>query len=161
MDIELRKFGPQDFADYLRLVGNPKVMAMITGRAVPAAEAQRDYEKLLATNAFSPDLGQFRILDVRDGRFIGLAKLEATGAEAEKAELGYMLLPELWGKGIAGRVAGLLIERARRLPALRGLFAIIDPGNVASRRILINNGFASRAFRDFDGLPGEILELDW
>lgn len=53
MDITLEKFGPQDFADYFQVDSNPEVMSMITERAIPADEAQRDYEKLLPTMPFT------------------------------------------------------------------------------------------------------------
>lgn len=161
MDVALEKFDRQDFDDYFGLVGNPEVMAMITERAIPADEAQRDYEKLLAENALHPELGQFRILDARDRSFIGLGKLAVETAEADQAELGYILSPEYWGKGIASRIAKLLVARAERQPTLRRLFAIIDPANIPSRKILLNNGFVSKEFRDFDGLPGEVLERSW
>lgn len=160
MDIALEKFGRQDFDDYFRLVSNPEVMAMITERAIPADEARRDYEKLLAENALHPELGHFRVLDER-GTFIGLGKLAVETAEADQAELGYILAPEYWGKGIASRIATLLVARAERQPTLRSLFAIIDPANIPSRKILINNGFVSKEFMDFDGLPGEVLERTW
>jgi hypothetical protein len=38
--------------------------------------------------------------------------------------------------------------------------AIIDPKNLASRKILINNSFVSKEFKDIDGLASEILELN-
>jgi len=161
MDIVLNKFGACDFADYFRLVSDPKVMAMITERAIPADEARLDYEALLQANDLHPELGQFRILDAHHARFIGLAKLAVSSPHAKTAELGYMILPEYWGQGIASRVAGELIRRAREQSELHSLFAIIDPANLPSRKILINNDFVSRAFKDFDGLPGEILELVW
>ena len=160
MDIALKKFGPQDFPDYFRLVSSPVVMAMITERALPIDEAQRDYERLLADNALHPQLGHFRVLDDH-GTFIGLGKLAVETAEADQAELGYILSPEYWGRGIASRIANLLVARAECQPTLRSLSAIIDPANIPSRKILINNGFVSREFRDFDGLPGEVLERSW
>lgn len=132
------KFDRQDFSDDFRLVGNYEIMEMITERAIPAAEAQRDYEKRLADNALHPESGHFRVLDER-GTFIGLGKL----AVADWAELGYILAPEYWGKGIASRIASLLVAK---------------PANIPSRKILINNDFVSKEFRDFDGLPGEILK---
>lgn len=161
MTLVLVKFGPQDFDDYFRLVGDAQVMAMITERAIPIEEARRDYDEVLQTNGIHPDLGHFRVLDAQSQRFIGLGKLEVTAADADKAELGYMLLPAYWGKGIGGQVARLLTTQARRLPSLRGLFAIIDPANIPSRKILLDNGFVSKEFKDFDGLPGEMLEQVW
>lgn len=91
--------------------------------------------------------------------FIGLAKLEIKTENDKEAELGYMILPKYWGKGIGGKVAQSLIESARKHTGLTRIFAIIDPKNIASRKILINNGFESKEFKDFDGLPCEILEL--
>ncbi|MBY4897051.1 GNAT family N-acetyltransferase [Cupriavidus sp. AU9028] len=160
MELVLQKFGPGDFDDYFRLVSDARVMAMITERAIPVDEARRDYRTLLATNDIHPEFGQFRILDSEHRRFVGLAKLELPTADADTAELGYMILPEYWGRGIGSRIARQLIARAEEQRGLRSLFAIIDPANLPSRKILINNGFASREFRDFDGLPGEVLERE-
>ncbi|VTM12861.1 Uncharacterised protein [Raoultella terrigena] len=69
-----------------------------------------------------------------------------------------MLLPEYWGLGIASQVATILIEQARRNNEISTLIAIIDPANLASKKILTNNRFITRELRDFDGLPGEILQ---
>ena len=158
MEFMLEKFGPHDFDDYFRLVSDPKVMAMISERGIPADEARQDYADLLANNDIHPDMGQFRILQRKTSHFIGLAKLAVSAENRETAELGYMLLPEYWGQGIGGRIASMLVTRAEAQPDIRSLFAIIDPANLPSRKILINNGFVSREFKDLDGLPGEILE---
>jgi len=158
MTLQLKKFGPQDFNDYFRLVSDRRVMAMITERALPEEEARTDFNNLLENNAIHPALGQFKILNSLSGQFLGLAKLEIASAGEETAELGYMILPEFWGRGIAGQVAKRLIDTAERQPDIVSLFAIIDPANLPSRKILINNQFISREFKDFDGLPGEVLE---
>jgi len=158
MTLQLKKFGPQDFNDYFRLVSDRRVMAMITERALPEEEARTDFNNLLENNAIHPALGQFKILNSLSGQFLGLAKLEIASAGEETAELGYMILPEFWGRGIAGQVAKRLIDTAERQPDIESLFAIIDPANLPSRKILINNQFISREFKDFDGLPGEVLE---
>ncbi len=158
MDLILEKFTPQDFDDYFKLVSDPKVMAMITERAIPAEEAWRDYEKLLVENTLHPDLGHFRVLEAGSRNYLGLGKLAVEVAEADRAELGYILSVEHWGKGLGNRIAASLVAIAERQPTIRTLFAIIDPANIASRKILLNNSFVSREFKDFDGLPGEVLE---
>ncbi|ROP62442.1 RimJ/RimL family protein N-acetyltransferase [Enterobacter sp. BIGb0383] len=161
MHLLLEKFSPQDFADYFRLVGDAQVMAMIAERAIPVDEATRDYQQLLLSDAAHPDAGYFRILNAESGEFIGLGKLEIAADREDTAELGYMILPAFWGKGIASQVARLLVAKAHALPSLRRLVAIIDPDNLPSRKVLINNGFVSREFKTFDGLPGEVLDLTW
>lgn len=153
----LKKFTPEDFDDYFRLVGDGNVMAMITERALPRDEAMEDFEQRVSRNAIAEDFGYYKITDAASHAFVGLAKLEHAGND--DAELGYILLPEYWGRGIGGRVAKQLIDRARTLPGLESLYAIIDPQNIPSRKILTNNGFVSKAFGDFGGLPGELLVL--
>lgn len=158
MKFSLTKFEAQDFALYYQLVGDAQVMAMITERALSRSEAENDYAQLLENNTLHTELGQFKIVDAQSNAFIGLAKLALDNDHIDTAELGYMLLPTYWGQGIAGQVTSLLIHKAQQLPELTQLFAIIDPANVASRKILINHLFESKEFKDFDGLPGEVLQ---
>lgn len=149
----------RDFDYYFRMVNDEQVMAMITERPFEFDEAREDFKKLLKLNSISDHFGTYKIFDRKRGTFIGLAKLEITESDSDIAELGYIILPEYWGKGIASIIAETLIDYARLLKKLKGMFAILDPNNLASRRILIKNGFQTREFRDFDGLPGEVLEL--
>lgn len=58
--------------------------------------------------AIYPDTGHFRILDATQTYLIGLGKLEASTDGADEAELGYMILPEYWGQGVASKVASIL-----------------------------------------------------
>src|SRR5690606_6455719 len=106
-----------------------------------------DYQALLISNDRHPELGQFKLTDERLGNFIGLAKLEPAADEPASAELGYMILPVYWGQGSASQVAQRLISKAELQPDLRRLFAIIDPANLPSRKILLNNGFTTREFK--------------
>ena len=158
MDISLKRFTEMHFLEYFKLVGNIEVMAMITECATPYNDASRDFKKMLEDNAQNLALGCFRIVDSQQGHFIGLAKLVSVTEQPQTAELGYMLLPEFWGRGIGSLVAKLLIEKASNNSEISTLIAIIDPANLASRKILTSNGFFSVEFRDFDGLPGEILQ---
>lgn len=159
MEIKLEKFTQEDFADYFLLVSDIKVMEMITERAIEQEEAYADFKKMIENNRINVNFGNFKILDSKTDGFIGLAKLEMRDKDSKEVELGYMILPKHWGKGIAGKAGKLLIEIAKRQNQIGKVFAIIDPKNLASRKILINNQFISKEFKDFDGLPGEILEL--
>ncbi|MFC3199349.1 GNAT family N-acetyltransferase [Parapedobacter deserti] len=157
--VMLEKFTAQDFAYYYTLVGNEQIMAQITERAIPYEEARADFGKLLINNTLHERFGQFKLLERSSGTFLGLGKLEITKQAAASAELGYILLPQYWGKGLGTEAARQLIEVARSEPQLKKLTAIIDPANLASRKILINQGFISTKLFDYDGLPAESLEL--
>lgn len=132
---------------------------MITGRALNQEEAKTRFDKIIQKNQISEQFGNYKILDAETDEFLGFAKLVIEGLDSDEAEIGYMILPLHWGKGIAGTVSKQLIERAKTQESFKNIIGIIDPENTASRKILTNNGFVSVEFRDFDGLPGEILEL--
>jgi RimJ/RimL family protein N-acetyltransferase len=70
-----------------------------------------------------------------------------------------MILPEHWGKGQGTAIASRLIIQAQAA-GIEVLYAVIDPSNAASRQILLRQNFESTWTGDYDGLPGEILELN-
>ena len=154
--LNLLKFKEVDFTDYFILVSNEKVMAQITEYAIPLEEAQFNFQKLLKRNEKHEHFGSYKIYDNSINEFIGLGHLTVDEEDNEVAEIGYMIKPEHWGKGYGGQIAKVLIERAKK-SELKTLKAIIDPDNIASRKILIKSGFVSEKICEFYGLPGEIL----
>ena len=147
-----------DFENYFSLVKDERVMAMITESGLSEKEARTKFDEVINENEMHPDYGYYKITDAAS-TFIGVIKLEINEPNAHEAELGYMLKPEYWDRGIGGEATKFLIDKTRRLGNLKRIFAIIDPKNIASRKILINNGFISQEFRNFEEMPGELLEL--
>jgi ribosomal-protein-alanine N-acetyltransferase len=155
--IYLEKLLPQDFESFFSLTGNEKVMAMITERPLSEEEALEKFNYFLENNELYNSFGSFKVLEVDSSKLLGFAKLEITKEKPEEAELGYMLLPEFWGRGLGNEIAEILLDVAISDPNLRRVYANTDPNNVASRKILINNGFASEEIGVIDGLPSEIF----
>lgn len=158
--IVLRKFGEKDFPRYYSLVGKITVMKMITERAIPIEEARINYKKILINNMIHKSFGSFKVIDDKTKTFFGSAILKIIVPNSDEAEVGYMILPIYWGKGLGNKIAQMLINRAKKEPQLNRLKAYIDPNNIASRKILVNVGFESIGFEKNDGLISEILILD-
>lgn len=156
MKLNLLKFKEDDFDYYYQLVSNDRVMSQITERAIPYEEAKTNFQKLVTYNKKNNNYGSYKISIDLDQKFIGLAHLTLNEKQPNEAEIGYMILPKYWGRGYGTGVANQLIEIASRL-GLEKIQAIIDPENVASRKILSNQGFISEIVCEIDGLPGEIL----
>ena len=152
-----RKFTANDFELYYQLVSNERVMAQITERAIPLEEAKIDFEKLLIRNDKNQLFGSYAFFQPDSEVFIGLGHVTLTEQELAEAELGYMLLPEHWGKGYGGMVADRLMSLVKQTE-LKVIKAIIDPDNIASRKILVSRGFTSASIGEIEGLPGEILK---
>ncbi|WP_349265816.1 GNAT family N-acetyltransferase [Thermoanaerobacterium xylanolyticum] len=51
------------------------------------------------------------------------------------------------------------MDKAKESKQINKIIAIIDPNNIASRKILIKNGFTTHMICEMDGLPGEILSM--
>jgi len=157
--ISLIKIAPEDFEPFRALTGNEQVMARITERALTEGEARKKFDDMLQNSRLDPLLGSFRVIEKESRGLAGFAKLEITPEQSEEAELGFMLMPEFWGRGLGGEIARSLLDVARSHPGLKRVWAVIDPVNTASRKILLNNGFVSEKKGVIDGLPSEIFTL--
>jgi ribosomal-protein-alanine N-acetyltransferase len=72
---------------------------------------------------------------------IGSCALFCFDARHRRAELGYALRSDHWGKGLAREAASAVLDWAFRTLSLHCIGADIDPRNERSRRILRRLGF--------------------
>ncbi|MCB9267442.1 MAG: GNAT family N-acetyltransferase [Lewinellaceae bacterium] len=151
------RYTPADLPLYLQLVTNARVMEHIAGRALTTEEGRARFEKALSFNLKDGETGNFMAHTREGGQYIGLAKLTVAG-EGE-AEIGYALLPEFWGQQYATEIVEYFVGYARRLKRFRRLFAIVDPGNPPSIRVLEKFGFKACKEGEIDGLPAVYYEL--
>lgn len=140
----LQKTEADQFGDYLSLVQNPRIMALISGRALDTAEAETQYAAIQARNLLHPACGYFYLRD-RNGQLMGLCKLQINRPNESEAEIGYLLHPDYWGRGLASAVCTELLARAHELRFIHRLRALTDPANHASAHILRKHGFALQA----------------
>jgi RimJ/RimL family protein N-acetyltransferase len=93
------------------------------------------------------------------GAFVGRAGF---GGDAGHRELGYTLLPETWGQGLATEIAGALVawHRDHPLPDPPGdltAYAALD--NVASCRVLAKVGLVQVAEVEHNGWASAYFQL--
>jgi ribosomal-protein-alanine N-acetyltransferase len=79
----------------------------------------------------------------KDDAVIGTCTLFRFDARHHRAEIGYALRSDLWGKGLAREAVSAMLDWAFRTLSLHRVEADIDPRNDGSRRILERLGFAS------------------
>ena len=75
------------------------------------------------------------------GRVIGKFSLFYINPENRRAEIGYVLNRQFWGKGYGTELLGAMIETAFDTYQLHRLEADIDPDNAASLALLRKFGF--------------------
>lgn len=134
-----KKFKQTEFSAYASWYMNEEVMKYITGRALKLEETKLRFAKAMETNEKYPELGLFSVKSKDDFTFVGIAKL--VYMDGLRAEVGYGMLPEYWGKGYASEILKTLVEYAKDVLQLRELIAIVDPDNVVSQRVLTKQAF--------------------
>ncbi|NIM00138.1 MAG: GNAT family N-acetyltransferase, partial [Acidobacteria bacterium] len=78
----------------------------------------------------------FVVEQLEDDRFAGLCGLAAQEVDgADEIELGYRLMPEFWGRGLATEAARACRDYALRTLGLPRIISIIEPDNVGSIRV--------------------------
>lgn len=94
----------------------------------------------LAALVASGRLAPLVVIDPQQGEVLGGGTLHHLDAERRIIEIGYWLLPQARGRGIATRLARVMAEHAFSLGVQR-VAAYVNVGNLASERVLERAGF--------------------
>ncbi len=117
----------------------------------PLAALRPALTMLLDAAAAGTDLGPFFayvIVRVSDGTAVGDAGFHGPPDADGDVQVGYALVPAARGAGLATEAVGLLTAWALARPDVRSVSALVDPANLASRRLLERLGFRRAGQRD-------------
>ncbi len=153
-----RRMDATDLNNFLRLIRQAEVMKYITGQPLSDENGRESFKKILNIIEANPQCGYFAVHQKTDHSFTGYVKLVLK--EKGKAELGYMFLPEFWGKGLGSEVIRRMLDFSHTVPEIKTVVAVTDPENLASKRILMKNGFQLHETCQMEGLPAEIYQLE-
>jgi ribosomal-protein-alanine N-acetyltransferase len=118
---------------------NAKVMNFIKGRALTPLEAETRFEEQLSFNAKNPNLGFIKAKLKVNNEIIGYLKM--VKMEPGVLEIGYALLPNYWGKGLASEILKAMMAYALNLSDFHTLVGVVDTSNFASIKVLIKQTF--------------------
>ena len=141
----VRLRGPRaDDADALfTLFSDPDVMRYWSR---PPMSVRAEAEGLIDEigEAFATRTGfNWMVVQPEDDSVIGTAALFRFEPRHRRAEIGYSLRSDHWGRGLATEAVTVMLDWAIRTLGLHRVEADIDPRNEGSRRILARLGFAS------------------
>ncbi|MFD1900316.1 GNAT family N-acetyltransferase [Enterococcus termitis] len=154
--ITLRFYEKDDLMLYSQLTQDIRVMRYITEKAETDNETIEKFQKILDYNADHTDqTGYYKVYDQET--YLGFAKL--SWDTEEKIEIGYMLVPEVWGNGYGNQIIRTLLQKITQSDTLcqATVYAIIDPNNGASKHLLQKYQFESIWQGIEEGLPSEHL----
>lgn len=151
--LTFRRMHADDLDDVARLLGDPVVM-----EHYPRPRTRAEAADWIAVNQrrYADDgYGLWAVHD-REGRFVGDCGLtwQVVDGVAD-LEVGYHLVPDRWGEGLATEAAAA----CRDLAAARGvrrLVAIVRPGNARSVAVAQRIGLALERTGTMADLPVEV-----
>ena len=175
--LKLRPFEASDLDLAVALRTNPDVMKYI---GEPVTEQQLVAEMPIATRRCAEGaIGIWCVTDQTTSEKLGTAFLLPMPIEEDginwdlvsgddlpesEIEIGYKFMPAVWGKGIATEACTRLLRFAFEKTALEQVVAVIDPDNIASRRVLQKIGLKHEGLRRAYATecPGfRITRRDW
>jgi len=136
----LTKITAADSDKYFRLSNNERVMKFVTGHALNRQESDEMLGQILKENETDTYFGKYLIEEKKDGALVGVAKLESYG---EEVEIGYRIMEEFWGKGVATEIARALLVFAIRKFQPPAVVAFVNVENAASIRVLEKAGMSN------------------
>ena len=139
MNITIRKIQPGDADALYRLLSDPEVMRYLE----PPFDRAQAEDFLHRAGLAEPPLVYAA---EENGAFIGYVIYHAY--DAESVEIGWVLLPDYWGRGYASALTDRLIDTARQ--EQKSVVIECAPAQEATRRIAVKKGF--RACGICDGL---------
>ncbi len=137
----LRPFRSSDAAALHGLRSDERVMSMI-GR--PRTRSRADAETLIErtrNDQLESKAVSWAVQLHGERELCGTIGLYRPQWEHHRTEVGYLLHPDQWGKGLMGEALRAVVELAFERYDFHSLEAITDPANTASRRLLEKNGF--------------------
>ena len=158
----LRPFTPADSDELFAIRGDAEAMRFWDVPGDRDVEQGREVARLFARE-MAEGAALYMTARLAEGSFVGLFDLSELGGA--RADLGFMVVRGLWGRGYGLEGAEAMVREARRRK-LEGLKARVHVGNLASRRLLLKLGFVEGAPpQPVEVTPGRLvdcalLELD-
>ena len=136
--LTLRQLRPSDASGLRELTGSPSVY-----RYLPTFLFEKKYAaREVILRLYDEGLRDSLILGVfRDGRFCGLAEAYGYRAPIHKVSVGYRLLQEEWGKGLATEALRTMLRELIENRGMEIVTASTMVENLASAHVLQKNGF--------------------
>ena len=150
-DVRLQAWGEGDLALLRRLVGDPAMMEHLGGAEDDAKIAKRQASYALAGSR------QFKVVaGGEDAGWVGYWERD------DDYEIGWAVLPEFQGRGVAGAAAAQALEHARAEEDRRFVHAFPSVDNPASNAVCRRLGFELLGAGEFEFPPGRpMLCNDW
>ncbi len=151
----LERLRPAHADELYGLLSDPRVARTLFPTALPPSEIellQNHAAKIAHWERFG--FGVWLLRDKETGEMVGRGGLQHTFvAGSNEVEVGWAIVPERWGEGLATELAVASVELAFNELGLHEIVAFSLPHNGASRRVMEKTGFEFQGPIIHVGLP--------
>lgn len=126
-----------DLNYFQMLDADPETMSFFPSGVRSTQEIQDKIKKYVAgykKNGY----GVFLVFDLTSGKFIARAGFD--DIESGEIEVGYVVLKEYWGKGLASRILNVLLRWAKNNIQRDKIIAFTPTNHIASERVMQKAG---------------------
>lgn len=139
--IRLRGIEENDIESLYKLFSNPQVMRYWSRGPMSTPQEALDYANSIVEGFAKRNLLNWIVADLGSNQMIGTCTLYEISPQHARAGLGYALMPEYWGKGLATEAASLAISYGFLELGLHRIEADTEPNNLRSNKVLERFGF--------------------
>jgi [ribosomal protein S5]-alanine N-acetyltransferase len=157
----LRDFSYSDTHDLYLIRSNPKVMEFMDSHTHQSLSDSSEMIALML-DSFMDETGiNWAIENKYNGKMIGYIGYWRMMPEHVRAEIGYALKPPVWGKGYMKEALWEVLQFGFEQLKLHSVEANVNPGNLASARLLKSLGFKAEGhFKENYFFDGHFFDSD-
>ncbi|RXR16255.1 N-acetyltransferase [Flavobacterium amnicola] len=141
----LRRLTSDDIQEVYALKSDPKIMEYIPRPLVTNLDEAMAHITMINDKIDTGEGINWAITLKPSNKLLGIIGHYRIKWEHYRSEIGYMLLPEAYGKGIATEAVQLICDYGFNHMKMHSLEGIIDPKNLASAKVLEKSGFVKEA----------------
>ncbi len=156
----LRQFIDSDLENVFKGLSHPEIIKYY-GISFDSIEATKEQMIWFADLEKNENGIWWAVCSQIDGRFLGAGGLNNLSKENKKAEIGFWLLPESWGKGIMTETIPLILNYAFKNIGLHRIEGFVETKNTNCKKALAKLKFnLEGTMQDCEIKNGEFISLD-
>lgn len=144
--LRLRQLESSDLPALYRVFSDPRVTRYWSAPPFPDLQAAQQYLDEIDQHRRAGTLLQWGIAEIDSDRVMGTVTLFRWDRQHRRAEIGFAMAADDWGRGYATEAVGRLIEHGFGELELNRWEADVDPRNAASLRVLAKLGFQREGY---------------
>lgn len=159
----LRELAYTDENDLFEMDSDPEVHLYIENNPVKSIDEIQEAIKMLKRQYEERGIARWAVVDKLTNECIGWSGLKYFNQPINNHnnfyELGYRFKKKHWGKGFATESSIAILDYGFKNLGVDTIFAIADPKNLNSKKVLTKLGFNFQETFDYEGAPTDWFEL--